>query len=229
MNLIHKQMKNYKYYSVITGIFVAALLISNILDTKVFVFLGLTMPAGIILFPIVYLFGDVFTEVYGYKASRKAIWTAFFSLIMAVVFFKIGEIITPAPFWENQKAYVDILGKIPRIAIASIVAFFLGEFTNSYIVSKMKVKSSGKSMPLRFVISTIFGQAVDTSVFVLIAFAGLLPIDVLISITASGWAFKVLWEIIVLPITIPVVKWLKKAEGQDVYDKKIDYNPFKLN
>lgn len=222
-------MKNYKYYSVITGIFVAALLISNILDTKVFVFLGLTMPAGIILFPIVYLFGDVFTEVYGYKASRKAIWTAFFSLIMAVVFFKIGEIITPAPFWENQKAYVDILGKIPRIAIASIVAFFLGEFTNSYIVSKMKVKSSGKSMPLRFVISTIFGQAVDTSVFVLIAFAGLLPIDVLISITASGWAFKVLWEIIVLPITIPVVKWLKKAEGQDVYDKKIDYNPFKLN
>lgn len=222
-------MKNYKYYSIITGIFVASLLISNILDTKVFILFGLTLPAGMILFPIVYLFGDVFTEVYGYKASRKAIWTAFFSLLMAVIFFKIGEIIEPAPFWKNQQAYKDILGKIPRIAAASVVAFFLGEFTNSITVSKMKVKSAGKSMPLRFIVSTIFGQAVDTTVFVLIAFAGLMPFDALIGIIISGWAFKVVWEIIALPITIPVVKWLKKTENVDVFDNDINYNPFKLD
>jgi uncharacterized integral membrane protein (TIGR00697 family) len=222
-------MKNYKYYSIITGIFVAALLISNVLDTKVFILFGLTLPAGIILFPIVYLFGDIFTEVYGYKASRKAIWTAFFSLLMAVVFFKIGELIEPAPFWENQQAFVDILGKIPRIATASVVAFFLGEFTNSITLSKMKLKSAGKSMPLRFIVSTIFGQAVDTTVFVLIAFAGLMPFDALISITLSAWAFKVIWEVIALPITIPVVKWLKRTENEDAFDNDVNYNPFKLD
>jgi hypothetical protein len=222
-------MKNYKYYSIITGIFVASLLISNVLDTKVFILFGLTLPAGIILFPIVYLFGDVFTEVYGYKASRKAIWTAFFSLLMAVVFFKIGELIEPAPFWKNQQAFVDILGKIPRIATASVVAFFLGEFTNSITLSKMKLKSAGKSMPLRFVVSTIFGQFVDTTVFVIIAFAGLMPFDALISITLSAWVFKVVWELIALPITIPVVKWLKKTENEDAFDNDVKYNPFKLN
>ncbi|GGG25378.1 transporter [Dokdonia pacifica] len=222
-------MKNYKFYSIITGVFVASLLISNILDTKVFILFGLTLPAGIILFPIVYLFGDIFTEVYGYHASRKAIWTAFFSLILAVVFFKLGEIIEPAPFWENQQAFKDILGKVPRIALASIVAFFLGEFTNSYVLSKMKLKSKGKSMPIRFIISTIFGQAVDTSVFIFIALFGLMSFGDLIEVFISAWAFKVVWEIIALPITIPVVKWLKKKENEDHFDKNVDYNPFKIS
>ena len=221
-------MKNYKYYSIITGVFVAALLISNILDTKVFMFYGLALPAGIILFPIVYIFGDIFTEVYGYKASRKAIWTGFFSLLMAVVFFKIGEMIKPAPFWEHQEAFKSILGKVPRIAIASVTAYFLGEFTNSVILSKMKLKSKGKSMPLRFIVSTIFGEGVDTTVFVLIAFLGLMSFGDLVNVILSAWIFKVAWEVIALPISLPLVKWLKRVENEDHFDTDENYNPFKL-
>lgn len=222
-------MKNYKYYSIITGAFVAALLISNILDAKIFILFGLTLPTGIILFPLVYLFGDIFTEVYGYKESRKAIWTGFFSLALAVVFFKIAELIPPAPFWEHQEDFKNILGKVPRIAIASVVAFFLGEFTNSVVLSKMKLKTKGKSMPIRFILSTVFGEAVDTSVFITIAFLGVLPYESLVPMFFSGWAFKVVWEIIALPITLPVVRWLKKKENLDTYDNGVNYNPFKLN
>lgn len=222
-------MKNYKYYSIITGVFVASLLISNILDSKIFILMGITLPTGIIIFPIVYLFGDIFTEVYGYKASRTAIWTGFFSLLMAIVFFKIAEMIEPAPFWHHQEDFKNILGKLPRIAAASVLAYFCGEFANSVVLSKLKVKMKGKGMSFRFILSTLFGQAVDTLIFIIVAFAGVVPFSALIVMFLSGWAFKVLWEIIALPITIPVVKWLKRVEGEDHFDDHVDYNPFKLN
>ncbi len=221
-------MKNYGYFPIITGLFVACLLISNILDVKIFVLFGFTLPAGIILFPIVYLFGDIFTEVYGYKASRKAIWTGFVSLILATVLFQLAGLIPPAPFWEYQREYELILGKLPRIATASIVAYFMGEFTNSIVLSRLKVRTRGKGMSFRFVLSTIFGEAVDTSVFIIIAFAGVVPASTLLAMFFSGWVVKVLWEILVLPVTIPFVNWLKKAEGLDAFDDDVDYNPFKL-
>lgn len=221
-------MKNYHYYSIITGLFVACLLISNVLDAKIFSIAGFSFPAGIVLFPIVYLFGDVFTEVYGYSYSRKAIWTGFTSLVLAVVFFKICEWIPPAPFWEYQEDYQHILGKVPRIALASVSAYFLGEFTNSVVLSKLKVKTKGKGMSFRFVVSTIFGEAIDTLVFIIIAFIGVIPLSSLGMMFLSGWLFKVLWEILALPLTLPFVRWLKKKEGIDVFDDNVDYNPFKL-
>ena len=130
-------MKNYKYFSIITGLFAACLVISNILDTKFFHIGQTAFPSGIILFPIVYVFGDIFTEVYGYAQSRKAIWTGFFSLLIMVVFFEIGRRLPAAPFWEQQDAFDAILGKVPRIVVASITAYFMGEFSNSFTYYKL--------------------------------------------------------------------------------------------
>ena len=221
-------MKHYKYYSVITGIFAACLVISNILDTKFFQLWETAFPAGIILFPIVYVFGDIFTEVYGYARSRKAIWTGFFSLLLAVLSFEIARRLPPASFWEHKEAFDIILGKVPRIVAASITAYFMGEFSNSFVMAKMKLFQKGKSMSIRFVSSTLVGQAVDTSVFIVIAFAGTMKFGDLVTVFVSAWLFKVAWEVLALPISIPVVRWLKKVENEDYYDTDTNFNPFKL-
>jgi queuosine precursor transporter len=222
-------MRSYKYLSVITGLFTAALLISNTLDTKIFMLGSLALPAGIILFPLVYLFGDILTEVYGYAATRKVIWTGFASLLLMVIFYEIGRGLPPAPFWPNQQAFDQVLGHVPRIVAASVAAYFVGEFCNSYVLAKIKVKMKGRAMPLRFILSTVVGQAVDTTVFVIIAFAGVFELDQLISLIISGWAVKVAWEIIALPITIPIVKWLKRTENEDYFDKDTNFSPFATN
>lgn len=222
-------MKQYKYFSTITGLFCASLVISNILDTKLFEVFGVIFPAGIILFPIVYVFGDIFTEVYGYKHSRKAIWAGFFSLLVLVVSLELAKRLSPASIWEHQQAFELILGKVYRIALASILAFICGEFINSYTMAKLKIKQSGKAMPVRFVLSTVFGQMVDTGVFILIAFAGSMPIASLFSVFIAAWIFKVVWEIFALPISIPLVKWLKRIENEDYFDIETDFNPFKID
>ena len=222
-------MKNYKYFSVITGLFAACLIISNILDTKFFQIGKTAFPTGIILFPIVYVFGDLFTEVYGYAQSRKAIWTGLFSLLIMVVFFEIGRRLPAASFWKNQEAFDIILGKVPRIVVASISAYFVGEFSNSYTMAKLKLIQKGKSMPVRFVLSTLIGQFVDTLVFIAIAFAGTMKITDMVTVFFSAWLFKVAWEVLALPISVPVVKWLKKAENEDYYDKDTNFNPFKIS
>jgi uncharacterized integral membrane protein (TIGR00697 family) len=222
-------MKNYKYYSTITGLFAACLVISNVLDTKIFSFFSLDLPGGIILFPIVYVFADLLTEVYGYSSSRRVIWTGFGALLLMVVASIIVQYLPSAGFWKFQKEYENILGKVPRIITASILAYFLGEFANSYVLAKLKVINDGKNMPMRFIASTFIGQLVDTSVFVMIAFAGLLPFNDLLSIIISGWLFKVAWEIIALPITLPLVKWLKKVENEDYYDRNTNFSPFKFS
>jgi hypothetical protein len=222
-------MKTYKYYSVITGVFSACLVISNILDTKFFQIGQTIFPAGIILFPVVYVFGDVFTEVYGYSQSRKAIWTGFFSLVILVIALEVGRRLPAASFWQNQAAFDNILGKVPRIVIASIVAYFAGEFINSFTIAKLKIKQEGRAMPIRFVASTIVGQAVDTSVFIVIAFLGSMAIGEMAEVFLSAWIFKVLWEIVALPISIPLVKRLKKIENEDYYDKNTNFSPFKVS
>ncbi len=219
-------MKSYKYLSVITGLFTATLLISNTLDTKIFMLGDLALPSGIILFPLAYLFGDILTEVYGYAASRKVIWTGFFALLLMVSAYEIARALPPAPFWANQQAFDQVLGHIPRIVAASIVAYFTGEFCNSYVLAKIKVHMSGRAMPFRFVASTVIGQAVDTIVFVAIAFGGVFSFSQLVSITISGWAVKVAWEVIALPFTLPVVKWLKRVENEDYFDRHTNFSPF---
>lgn len=221
-------MKNYKLYSFITGLFVATLLISNTLDTKIFMLGSLALPAGIILFPLVYLFGDVLTEVYGYNASRKVIWTGFASLILMVIVYEIAGMLPSASFWTHQDAFDAILGNVPRIAIASMSAYFIGEFCNSFVLAKLKVITEGKSMASRFVASTIIGEGVDTLVFVLIAFIGVMPASALMEIILSAWAVKVGWEIIALPITLPIVRWMKKVEHEDYFDNNTNFNPFHI-
>lgn len=221
-------MKNYKHISTITGLFTATLLISNTLDNKIFLLGSLALPAGIILFPMAYLFADVLTEVYGYGASRKVIWTGFVALVLMVITYEIAGALPPAPFWKDQPAFNAILGRVPRIVAASITAYFAGEFCNSYVLAKIKVRMSGKRMSLRFVISTIAGQFVDTSVFVLIAFGGVFSPRELMSVTASAWAVKVGWEIVALPLTLRVVRFLKHAESEDYYDVGTNFNPFAL-
>ncbi|MCZ2129683.1 MAG: queuosine precursor transporter [Bacteroidia bacterium] len=222
-------MKHYKYFSFITGIFCAALVISNILDTKLFQIGSTAFPAGIILFPIVYVFGDIFTEVYGYSQSRKAIWAGFFSLLILVVSLEIAKHLEPASFWQDQAAFETILGKVWRIAIASITAYLCGEFVNSFTMAKMKLKQKGKSMPVRFIFSTILGQAVDTSVFIIIAFSGTMSVTSMFTVFLSAWIFKVVWEVVALPISIPLVKWLKKVENEDYFDNDTNFNPFKIS
>lgn len=222
-------MKGYKYFSVITGIFCASLVVSNILDTKFFEIGNTAFPAGIILFPVVYVFGDIFTEVYGYSQSRKAIWAGFFSLVILVIALEIARHLPAAGFWKDQIAFDTVLGKVFRIVIASIVAYFCGEFVNSLTIAKMKLKQNGKAMPVRFIMSTLLGQAVDTAVFILIAFSGTMSASVMLTVFFSAWLFKVAWEIIALPISIPLVTWLKKVENEDYYDKDTNFNPFKIS
>lgn len=219
-------MKNYKYLGFITGLFTAVLLISNTLDNKIFSLGGLELPAGIVLFPLAYLAGDLLTETYGYAASRSVIWTGFVSLLLMVGTYEVARLLPPASFWKDQAAFVAILGNTPRIVAASITAYFLGEFCNSYTVAKVKVKMKGKAMSVRFVLSTLVGQFVDTTVFVLIAFTGTLPSTELVTVVLSAWGVKVAWEVIALPITIPVVKALKRAENEDYFDTHTNFNPF---
>lgn len=229
-------MKSYKYLSFITGIFTATLLISNTLDTKIFalgpfnlpfgIVLSFNLPSGIILFPLAYIFGDVLTEVYGYATSRKVIWTGFVSLLLMILTYEVAGILPAAPFWPHQEAFQNILGHVPRIVVASIIAYFIGEFCNSYVLAKIKVWMQGRAMPFRFVASTAIGQAVDTTVFVFIAFVGDFSARAIFSLIFSGWIFKVAWEIIALPLTLVIVKRLKKAEKEDYFDIHTNFNPF---
>lgn len=218
--------KKYKYFDLIVGLFVAVLLISNIASTKIVQIWKFTFDGGTILFPLSYIFGDILTEVYGYRESRRVIWIGFFcALLMSVVLGIIGAI-KPAEGWDLQNAYMAILGQTPRIVTASLIAYFLGEFSNSFIMAKMKILTKGKFLFTRTIGSTIIGQGIDTIVFVLIAFAGLYSIPLVISIIISNYIFKVGLEIVFTPATYKIVNSLKKAEEIDYYDYKTNFNPF---
>lgn len=219
---------NLKYYDVITGLFVAVLIISNIVSTKVAKIGPFNFDGGNFLFPIAYIFGDILTEVYGYARSRRIIWIGFGSLILMAFAFTVVQYLPPASDWPNQQAYEAILGFVPRLVFASMVAYFLGEFSNSYILAKMKIWSSGKKLWQRTISSTIAGQAVDTIVFSLIAFYGVIPLPGLLNLMGTIYVFKVAYEILATPLTYKIVNFLKKAEGVDVYDTNTNFNPFKV-
>lgn len=188
----------------------------------------LSLPSGIILFPLAYIFGDVLTEVYGYAASRKVIWTGLVGLVLMIVTYQVAKYLPPDPQWKFQEDFDNIFGPVSRIVIASVAAYFIGEFCNSYVLAKIKVRMAGRAMSLRFVSSTAVGQAVDTATFVLIAFLGKYSGSDLFRIFLSGWAFKVAWEIIALPLTLPIVNYLKKVENEDHFDINTNFNPFHL-
>lgn len=218
----------FKYFDIILGLFVAVLLISNVASTKILQFGPFTFDGGTILFPIIYIFGDILTEVYGYKQSRRVIWTGFFAaLLMSVVFMIVGKLPAAAD-WVNQEAYDKILGLTPRIVIASLIAYFSGEFSNSFTLAKMKIATKGRYLWSRTIGSTVVGEGVDTLLFVLIAFWGILPGSLILTVIISNYVFKVGFEILATPLTYLVVGKLKQKEGVDVYDDKTNFNPFSL-
>lgn len=217
-----------KYFLYIAILFVAILMISNTVAVKIiqistFVFSGATF-----IFPISYIFGDILTEVYGYKATRKIIWIGFVTQILMVLCYLFVQILPSAPFWNLQDAYVAILGAVPRIVFASVIAYFVGEFANSYVLSKMKIFTNGKHLWTRTIGSTAVGQLIDSALFASIAFFGVIPNTALISMILSLYVIKVIVEVVLTPFTYYIVNKLKKAEGIDTYDHGINYNPFKL-
>lgn len=220
--------QNFVYFEIIMALFVAVLLISNIASTKIVSIWKFTFDAGTLLFPLAYIFGDILTEVYGYRKSRKVIWIGFFAAALMSITLMIIQILPPAPGWENQKAFEVILGLTPRIVLASLIAYFAGEFSNSYILAKMKVWTKGKRLWMRTIGSTLIGEGVDTLFFCLIAFYGVLPLPLLITIIVSNYLFKVGVEILFTPITYKAVGFLKKKEHTDHYDYTTNFNPFRI-
>jgi hypothetical protein len=220
--------KSFKHLDTITALFVAVLLISNVTSTKIVAFGPLTFDGGTILFPLSYIFGDILTEVYGYSRSRKVIWLGFISaLLMSLTFILIGAL-PPAADWRYQSAYNQILGLTPRIVVASLIAYFAGEFSNSFMLAKLKLFTNGRLLWTRTIGSTLVGQLVDTSLFVLIAFTSVVPIKLLLAIMVSNYIFKCGVEILFTPVTYWVTEWLKQQEREDYYDIGTDFNPFRF-
>jgi queuosine precursor transporter len=210
-------------------LFAACLLISNILAVKIIMIGPWAAPAGVLIFPVSYIIGDVVAEVWGYRKARLIIWAGFVVNLIAIIFYSLSIIIPASPFWTNQNAYAAVLQYSPRIALASIVAYLFGSFINAYVMSRVKVLTSGKSFSLRAVVSTIAGEGIDSMIFMSIAFIGLIPGKNLMVMIGTQATLKIVYEIIVLPLTIMIVKWLKKQEGIDTYDTEISYNPFKIS
>ena len=220
---------NYKYFLYIAILFVAVLMISNTVAVKLIQIGPFIFAGAIFIFPISYIFGDILTEVYGYHASRKIIWSGFIALILMSLGYVLVEHLPAAPFWQGQSAYDAILGFVPRIVLGSIAGYFCGEFANSYVLSRMKIWTSGKHLWSRTIGSTVVGEALDTIVFVVIAFGGTIPLAVLITLIWSNYLFKTLYEVVATPLTYLIVWKLKKAEGIDTYDRGISYSPFKFS
>ena len=218
----------FAFLPVLTGLFTATLLISNVLNCKVIRVGGLPFTGGLIMFPLAALFSDVLTEVYGYAESRKVIWTGFGSMLLLVVMIEICGALPADSLWTHQAAYDAILGAVPRIVAASLTAYFVGEFGNSYVLAKFKIRTHGSFMFLRFVLSTVVGQFIDSATFVLVAFSGRMSPRQMIVVALTGWAIMVLWEIAALPLTLPLVRALKRHEGVDYFDIGTNFNPLRF-
>jgi uncharacterized integral membrane protein (TIGR00697 family) len=210
-------------------LFVAVLLISNIASTKIVQLWKFAFDGGTILFPVSYIFGDILTEVYGYSQSRKVIWIGFFSALLMSLTLGLVALLKPAAGWQYQDAYMKILGQTPRIVTASLIAYFAGEFSNSFILAKMKIMTKGRWLFTRTIGSTIVGEGIDTLIFVTIAFFGLYSNRLLFIIIVSNYVFKVSFEVVLTPLTYKIVGFLKKSERVDWYDYRTNFNPFKFS
>ena len=228
--------RRYLYFDIVMVAFVVVLVCSNLIGPAKAATLNLpligpvTFGAGVLFFPISYIFGDILTEVYGYAQTRRVIWAGFAALVFAAVMAAVVVALPPAPGWDNQKVYEIAFGNTWRIAGASMLAFFCGEFVNSYVLAKMKVASAGRNMSLRFVASTVVGEAVDSSLFYPLAFwnSGIMPNELVMTLMFSQFITKTLVEVAFLPLTTRIVSALKRAENEDHYDRDTDFNPFKI-
>ena len=224
----------FRYLDTLTIGFVVVLVVSNLVGPKIcqigpLPYIGPLLVSGAqLLFPVTYICGDVFTEVYGYAASRRAIWMGFFAMGLLAVMGQIAVALPPAPGWHNQQAFAIVFGLVPRFAIASLVAYWAGEFTNSYTLAKLKLVTGGRFLWTRTIGSTISGQLVDTVVVILIAFWGVESGSQMLRLIASSYGFKVVYEVVATPLTYLVVRWLKRVEMVDTFDRGTNFNPFAL-
>jgi uncharacterized integral membrane protein (TIGR00697 family) len=236
MNADPAPRRDYKYYEFVLAAFVTILICSNLIGPAKIAQLDLpllgpvTFGAGVLFFPISYVFGDVLTEVYGYARSRRVIWCGFAGLAFASVMSYVVVSLPPAPFWKNQAAYEIAFGLTWRIALASMIAYFVGEFVNSFVMAKMKIMTSGRWLWTRTIGSTIFGEGVDSLLFYPLAFygAGIIPDEKLPSVMLVQFIAKVSVEVVFTPATYAIVGWLKRAEHEDYYDRDTRFNPFSL-
>jgi uncharacterized integral membrane protein (TIGR00697 family) len=222
-------MRRFRYLDALTIAFVVTLLVSNLLAQKIIRIGPVSTSGAMILFPITYIFGDVFTEIYGYAASRRAIWYGFFATGLLYAVSAVVIALPADPEFRNQAAFVAVFSILPRILIASLLAFWAGEFANSYTMARLKLLTQGRWLWTRTVGSTIVGQAVDTTLVILITLAGLYSAQILVKIILTGYLLKVAYEVLATPITYAVIRWLKRAEGMDAFDRQTDFNPFRWN
>lgn len=232
------ERKAYRYFPFVTAVFVTVLIISNIIAVKLVNIFGLVLPAAVILFPIGYIFGDILTEVYGYANARKVIWTGFFCNLLAVIAIWVGGLLPAASFWSAGsfttpetagQAYQAILGFAPRLLAASFIAYLVGEFLNSFVLAKLKVRTQGRLLWVRTIGSTIVGEGADSLIFISVAFWGILPGSAMLTSILSQWLFKVAYETLATPLTYLVVNFLKKKENEDYYDRDTNFNPVAFN
>lgn len=219
----------YKFFPFVMVAFVVVLLICNTVAVKVTQLGPFYFDGATVLFPLSYIFGDILTEVYGFKKSRLVVWSGFVACaFMAFIYWLIGAL-PSAPDWGNQEAYNVILGQTPRIVLASLAAYFCGEFTNSFILAKMKILTNGRRLWTRIIGSTLAGQVVDTLLFVTIAFTGTIPLTALAHMAISNYVFKTCYEALATPLTYGVCGWLKKVEQEDYFDHGTNFNPFAVS
>ena len=214
------------WFVAITAVFVTTLVVSNVIAVKLVGIGGLVLPAGVIIFPISYIFGDVLTEVYGYAAARRVIWLGFFCNLVAVLAIAAAGALPPAGFWAaNQPAYETILGYAPRLLVASFCAYLAGEFANSYVLARLKVATRGRWLWSRTISSTLVGEGLDSLVFVLLAFGGQMPGALLGQTVLTQWLLKSAYEVVATPLTYAIVNYLKKVEGLDTFDTGTNFSP----
>jgi len=189
---------------------------------------GVTFGAGTLFFPISYLFGDVLTEVYGYARSRRVVWAGFGAMAFASFMSWAVVALPPAPEWTHQAALETMFGSTPRIVFASLIAYFFGEFVNSFTLAKMKIMTGGRHLWMRTIGSTLVGELADSAIFYPLAFWGLWPVSLVIQVMISNYLIKVLWEAAMTPVTYRIVNFLKKAENEDYFDRDTDFTPFSI-
>jgi len=216
------------WYVAIASVFVTCLITANIIAVKLISPFGFLVPAGIIVFPLSYLFGDVLTEVYGYGAARRVIWLGFACNLLAVIAFYLGGLAPVAPFWHQQAAYDTILGFTPRLLLASFTAYLVGEFANSFVLAKLKIATKGRWLWTRTIGSTLIGEGLDTLIFISIAFWGIIPSQLMLTAILTQWMFKVVYEVVATPFTYLVVGFLKRRENLDMYDYQTNFSPILL-
>jgi uncharacterized integral membrane protein (TIGR00697 family) len=212
----------------VSALFVATLVASNIIAVKIAAVGPFSVPAAIVIFPLAYLFGDVLTEVWGYRIARTVIWTGFLANVVVVLFIAAAIAIPADPHYADQAAYARVLGSSPRLVAASLTAYLLGEFLNAFVLARLKVATRGRLLWTRTIGSTVIGQGVDSAVFISLAFAGTQPWSLLLVIIRDVWVVKVLYEVVATPVTYALVTFLKRVEGVDTYDRDTRFAPIPL-